>query len=121
MQKEADERKFVIPVSKVHERVASATGVSKSSLKTIRKEMINLQAGATTSYSTPKRNKNRPRPCTNLGDFDICVVCRTIHEFYIHEKTIPTVKAVLMKLREPIGYEGQQSSLLKIFKALGFR
>jgi hypothetical protein len=27
MQKEADEYKFVIPVSKVHERVASATGV----------------------------------------------------------------------------------------------
>jgi predicted house-cleaning noncanonical NTP pyrophosphatase (MazG superfamily) len=34
MQKEADEHKFIIPVSKVHERVASATGVSKSSIKT---------------------------------------------------------------------------------------
>jgi hypothetical protein len=49
------------------------------------------------------------------------VVRRTIHEFYIHEKRVPTVKAVLMKLRETIGYEGQVSSLLKIFQALGFR
>jgi hypothetical protein len=28
MQKGADEHRFVIPMSKVHERVASATGVS---------------------------------------------------------------------------------------------
>jgi hypothetical protein len=83
--------------------------------------MLNLQAGAITSYSTPKRNENRPRPYTNLDDFDICVVHRTIYEFYIHEKMVPTVKAVLMKLQETIGYKGQQSSLFKIFKALGFR
>jgi hypothetical protein len=42
MQKEAGEHKFIIPVSKVHERVASATGVSKRSIKTIKKEMLNL-------------------------------------------------------------------------------
>jgi hypothetical protein len=117
-QKDDDEHKCIIPVSKVHERVASATGVSKSSI-TIKNEMLNLQAGATTSYSTPKIHKTRLRPCTNLDDFDMCVVRRTIHQFYIHEKRV--VKAVLMKLRETIGYKGQASSELKIFKALGFR
>jgi hypothetical protein len=95
MQKEADEHKFVIPMSKVHERIASTTRVYKSSLKTIRKEMLNLQTGVTSSYSKPKRNKNRLRPCTNRNDFDICVVHRTIHKFYIHEKKVPTAKAVL--------------------------
>jgi hypothetical protein len=121
MQKEEDEHKFIIPVSKLHERVASATGVSKSSITTIKKEMLNLQAGATTSHSTPKIYKTRLRPCTNLDDFDMCVVRRTIHQFYIHEKRVPTVKAVLMKLRETIGHKGQASSVLKILKALGFR
>jgi Na+-transporting NADH:ubiquinone oxidoreductase subunit NqrC len=58
MQKETDQRKFVIPVTKVHERVASTPGVSKSAAKSIKKEMLNLQAGAATSYSTPKRNRN---------------------------------------------------------------
>jgi hypothetical protein len=60
MQKEADEHKFVIPVSKVHELVTSTTGVSKSSIKTIKKEMLNLQAGAVASYSTPKGSKTWP-------------------------------------------------------------
>jgi hypothetical protein len=83
--------------------------------------MLQLQAGATTSYNAPKRNKTRPRPCTNLDDFDICVVLKTAQEFYMHEKRVPTVKVVLTKLRDTIGYKEQQSSVLKIFKALGFR
>jgi hypothetical protein len=33
MQKEADQHKFVIPVTKVYERVAPATGVTKSAIK----------------------------------------------------------------------------------------
>jgi hypothetical protein len=52
MQKEADQRKFVIPAT---ESVAPATGVSKSAVKSIEKEMLNFQAGAPTSYSTLKR------------------------------------------------------------------
>jgi hypothetical protein len=121
MQQEADRRQFGIPVTKVHERVASATGISKSARKIIKKEMLNVQAGAATSNSTPKRNRNRPRTVTKIDDVDMCVVRRTIHEFCLREKRLPTVKAVLTKLRECIGYKGQASSLLKIFKELGFR
>jgi hypothetical protein len=86
MQEEADRRQFVIPVTKVHERVASATGVSKSALKSIKKEMLNMQAGATTSYSTPRRNSNRHRNVTKIDYFDMCVMRRAIHEFYLREK-----------------------------------
>jgi hypothetical protein len=66
-QKEADQRKFVIPVTKAYERVAPATGVSKSTVKSIAKEMLNLQAGAATSYSTPKRDTFFK--CINTGPF----------------------------------------------------
>jgi hypothetical protein len=58
IQKEADQCKFVIPVTKVHEHVAHTTGVSKSAVKSMKKEMLNVQAGVATSYSTPKRNRN---------------------------------------------------------------
>jgi hypothetical protein len=34
---------------------------------------------------------------------------------------IPTVKTMLMKLRETTGYKGQAFSLLKVFNPLGFR
>jgi len=52
---------------KVHECVVSATGVSKNAIKRIKKELLNLQAGATPSYSTSQRIKTT---------FDVCV---TVH------------------------------------------
>ena len=48
------------------------------------------------------------------------MIRRTINEFYINKKRIPTVKAVLKVLQEIINYKGQASSLLKVFKKLGF-
>jgi hypothetical protein len=35
-------------------RMCCASNRSKSAVKSIKKEMLNLQAGAATSYSTPK-------------------------------------------------------------------
>jgi hypothetical protein len=83
--------------------------------------MLNLQAGAATSYNTPKINRNCLQLCTKIGDFNMCVVHRTIHEFSLHGKMLPMVKAVLTKLQGSNGYKGQVSSLLEIFKALGFQ
>jgi hypothetical protein len=60
MQKEAHQHKFVIPVTKVHERVASPTGVSKSAIKSTKKEMLNFQEWAVNSYNIPKPNRNCP-------------------------------------------------------------
>lgn len=121
MQSEADNNGFVIPVKRVQERVHAATRVSKAVIKAVKKEIENVEAGTSASYNTPRRNKNRPRPVTDLDDFDLCVVRKTIHNFYVTEKRIPTVKAVLAKLRTTIGYKGQASSLKTIFKKLGFR
>ena len=104
MRQEADGKNFVIPVNKVNER----TGISLSTVKRIKKEMTDVQSSSVPSFSTPKQNKNRPKPFTDLDDFDMCVVRRTINEFYIHEKRVPTVKAVLYKLRQTIGYKGKE-------------
>lgn len=83
--------------------------------------MINFQAGTATSCSTPNRNRNRPRSCTEINDFGMYVVPRTMHEFYLHEKTLPTVKDVLSEFQDYTGYKEKASSLTKIFKALRFR
>ncbi|PSN39188.1 hypothetical protein C0J52_14040 [Blattella germanica] len=71
MQEEADNKSFTISVNKVQERVAMAIGVSQSAVKEIKKEMQHFQAGAVSSYNSLKPNKNRPRPCTDLEDFDL--------------------------------------------------
>ena len=86
MKKEAEENGFTIPVKKVYERVSTACGVSVPLIKTIKKELDSVEAGTSRIFKTPKKNKNRPRPCTDLDDFDMCVIRRTINEFYIKEK-----------------------------------
>lgn len=91
-QKHADEHKFIVSVNKVYKRVASAIGVSRN----FKKEMLNLQHRTISSYITLKIRKNQP--CTNLDVYNISVVRKTITEFYIHEKKIPTVETVQMEL-----------------------
>jgi len=39
------------------------------------------------------------------------MVQRTIHEFYLHEKKLPTIKAVLTKLQQSIGYKEENICL----------
>ena len=60
MQKEADHHKFDTTVMKVHECIVSTTGVSKNAIKRIKKELLNLQAGAATSYNISHRIKTTP-------------------------------------------------------------
>jgi hypothetical protein len=54
MQKEADHCKFDITVLKVHECAVSPTRISKNAIKRIKKELLNFQAEAATSYNTHK-------------------------------------------------------------------
>lgn len=60
MQKEADHCKFDTTVMKVHECAVSTTRVSKNAIKRIKKELLNLQASAATSYNTSHRIKTTP-------------------------------------------------------------
>lgn len=49
--------------------------------------MQDVEAGSSESFRTPKKNKNGPRSCTDLDEFDMCAIRKTINDFYITEKT----------------------------------
>ncbi|KAJ4425982.1 hypothetical protein ANN_27608 [Periplaneta americana] len=57
MQSEADSNGFVIPVKNVQERVHEVTKVSIPTIKSIEKEIDSVEAEASVSYETPRRNK----------------------------------------------------------------
>jgi hypothetical protein len=82
MQKEADHRKFDTTVMKVHECVVSTTGVSKNAIKRIKKESLNLQASAATSYNTSHRIKTTPDHVQRLT-ISVCVWCTEQYTNYI--------------------------------------
>lgn len=121
MKNEADEGTFIIDLKKVQERVSKATGVSKRSVIRIMKEHKGVCEGLNDTFSTPGKKHKVPKRVTEIDDFDKCVIRRTVHNFYVQQKTLPTVKKLLPVLKESIGFKGGQSSLNKILKTLGFK
>lgn len=121
MKSEAEVGKFLIDVKKIHERVSKATGVSKRSVIRIMKEYKRICDNVNDSFSTPGKKHRLPKRITDIDDFDKCVIRRTVHNFYVQQKTVPTVKKLLTVLKESINFKGGQSSLNKILKNLGFR
>ena len=65
-------------------------------------------------YNTLKRNRNHPQPCTKTGNLYMFMVWRTIHEIYLYEKQLRTIRAVLTKLQQSIGYK-EENICLKDF------
>lgn len=53
--------------------------------------------------------KNRPlseKKITNPDDFDKSIIRRTIYDFHIHKKQLPTTKNLLANLKDSIGFIG---------------
>lgn len=125
MKEESARGCVTIPITKARERTAAATGVSIRTVSRINRELDALKVSGNVneekSLTTPKKTRKRAKPITELDDFDICVVRRTVYEFYITEKRLPTLQLLLIALREKINFSGSKESLRRILKDLGFR
>jgi hypothetical protein len=73
------------------------------------------------SFLTPNKKRNRKRNITGLDEFDLCVLRRTVCDFYKTEKQAPTTAALKKKLHELIGFNGSLPCLRSILKNMGFR
>lgn len=119
MKREA-EANAPINLKKVQERVVQATGVSESSLRRILREEKQCTE-ASTSFSTPNKVRQRKNFKSDLDNFDVGVVRRTVNEFHRTHGERPTIKTLLPVLREKIDFKGSKWTLSKILKKLGFR
>ncbi|KAG8294839.1 hypothetical protein J6590_093811 [Homalodisca vitripennis] len=120
MSREGKEGTFVIDPKKVRERVATAVGVSRRTLTRISAEKRKL-AETTTSFETPNKVRKVPKKLTGLDDFDLGVIRRTINNFYLTEKCLPTLKKICSKLESEIHFTGSISSLRRIVRKMGYR
>ncbi|XP_050295550.1 uncharacterized protein LOC126735559 [Anthonomus grandis grandis] len=94
----------VIPLAKVQERVAAATGVSITNIRRIKNEAKLVDTGRTTTFLTP--NKKRPDRIleTHLDEADLGVLRRTIINHHVTEREVPTLKIVHKKFVEDTEY-----------------
>lgn len=119
MKREAEINNVVVPFQQVQLRTAEATGVSKSTVKRIEKQMRAIQGGESSSFET-KHNKSKVKSKSEIDDFDTCVLRRLIHNFYITEKIVPTLKTIHSKFQNDVGYSGSVTSLRRILHKIGF-
>jgi hypothetical protein len=83
------------PLNHATHRAAHYTNVSETTIKQIRKEHKQRQeSDPNKKLSTPgKKHRTRPQHTTvSVEHFDRCVIRRTIHDFYLHEKSSDIAK-----------------------------
>ncbi|KAK5645689.1 hypothetical protein RI129_004153 [Pyrocoelia pectoralis] len=70
MKEEAANGDPIIPLSNYKQRVLAATGISESSYKRILKEAESVDTGASTSFSSPRKNSPKTVLKTNLPNHE---------------------------------------------------
>jgi len=112
---------ITILLSKVQNRVAEATRVSRRTLCRGLKKGEHVETGVAMTFSTSR--KLRLKVCTKsiLDNFDGAVLRRIVHNFYLAEKQRPTLKAIHSKMCVSTGYGGRVSSLRLVLRKMGFR
>uniref|UniRef100_A0A1B6MFG2 Winged helix-turn helix domain-containing protein n=1 Tax=Graphocephala atropunctata TaxID=36148 RepID=A0A1B6MFG2_9HEMI len=119
MKKEA-EANAPIHLKKVQERVVQATGVSESTLRRILKEEKTCSQSGT-YLSTPNKIRHQKKLKSDLDDFYLGMVTRSVNDFHRQHEEGPTLKSLLHVLREKIDFNGSKWTLSKILRKLGFR
>ncbi|CAH1996386.1 unnamed protein product [Acanthoscelides obtectus] len=95
----------------VQERVSAATGLSLSSIRRVKKEAQNIKEHVTVSFPKPKRTNIKTKVA--LDGFDQGLLRRTIINYLITEKRIPTLHCIYRKMRDVVNYKGCKETLRK--------
>jgi hypothetical protein len=62
------------------------------------KEMKTTESSASTWFATPRKERLVSSPKSTLGNFNECVIRRTVNDFYITNKQRPTLKKIHAKM-----------------------
>ena len=84
--KEEAEHGLKIPLANFRERLLAATKISEGTYRKIKSEADGVQTGKTASFTSPKKNRLRAKPKSDLNEGQIEAVRSIIHNFYIMEK-----------------------------------
>ncbi|KAK9871694.1 hypothetical protein WA026_014145 [Henosepilachna vigintioctopunctata] len=121
MKDESTNNTVTIPLSKVMDRVAAATRVSIATINRIKREACDIESNTVKSFSTSNKRRSDRNSRIRLDDFDLADLRRTILNFHVTDKRVPTTKRIHRKFCSDFNYQGSTESLRKEVKKLGFR
>jgi hypothetical protein len=94
MKKEAEHfgrrNEPLIPMKNFRERIMVATGISRQIYASVTKESRSVSSSATTSFSTPRKKRQRRRKY-ELVEGEKHAIRTIVNEFHITEKRMPTI------------------------------
>lgn len=103
-------------LNKPRDITALLCGVSIRTVDNVKKEV--LQSG---QISSPRGTYVKPQTATNMDNFDVCLLRRTISSFY-DSGEYPTRKKILEKMQEQLPeFKCARSSFSKILKNIGYK
>lgn len=108
----------LIPFTQIQQRTAAALGVSKNTVWRVTMEKFNSPEESS-KLSTPGKKRSRKSAVTDLDSFQEDAIRRHVYDYYIRREH-PTVKKLLVSLRECDLFSGGYSSLYKVLHNLGF-
>lgn len=71
-------------------------------------------------WRTPGKKRPRKPTVSNLDNFDIDAMRNKINEFYIVKKQVPTLRTLLVELKESIDFNGCRETLRRLLLANGY-
>jgi hypothetical protein len=98
-KQEAEEKNLILPISRADERTANCCGVSAATVRQIRRESREGNEGRPLRFPDKKRPRKYERSVI-LDDFDLCLIKRTVIDFYVENKFVPICKKLLPAIRE---------------------
>ena len=97
-------------------RTADATGLSRASIKRLRKEKVDTGGAA---FSTPTKRYRFSRRLL-VDDFDREAIRRKIYHLYQAKEHVTLTKLLLLLKRDNL-FHGQRSTLNILLKEMGFK
>jgi transposase len=119
MKIEKERGAVTIPLNRLHERVAKATGVGVRTVHRIINE--GAAKGDDSDVKSPQKEVDKPTPKSSLNECEEKIIRKIIHNFTAIQKRTPTVEAVLEAAkREGVNFAGNIASFKKLIEKLGF-
>lgn len=107
-------------VANAQETTAEACGVSLRTVQRIVSEgKKSFNVSGTATFRSPGKHPRREKTVSELDDFNKSVLRRTVLDMY-REGEFPTAKKLVKKMNEAVGFEGSETSMLRIMKGIGF-
>jgi transposase len=121
MKNEKDCGEVSIPLNRLQERVAEATGVGICTHRRIIKEAENKPVGS--KFTSPRKKINQPKPKQSVDQYEEEIIRNNIYTYADIHKRRPTMKAVFeaVKDEEGVNFTGKIRSFRRLVHKIGFR